>query len=373
MSMRTVGVEEEFLLVDADHSRTSPVATEVLRFASRCGEAGGHGTGRGALVYELQEQQLEAYTSPHVEMSSLERDLRSWRLTAASAARHCGARVVASATSPVPVEPQRVRTPRYDELAARFGALARDQLTCGCHVHVSVTSIEEAVGVLDRIRVWLPTLLALSANSPFWQGRNTGYASFRSQALGRLPATGPTEVFGSATGYRALVDAMLDSEVIADEGMIYFDARCSHQHPTVEIRVADVCLDVRDAVLLAALCRALVQTAAEEWAEGGPPPPVAAAMVGLATWQAARWGTTDRLLDPLTSRPRSASDVIALLVDHVRPALRRYGDEALVTERIERILGRGTGATRQREIFERTGRLRDVAAALAAATVGDVD
>lgn len=373
VGMRTVGVEEELLLLDAHDNRMTPVATQVLRIATARGDAGGEYAGTGSLGSELQEQQLEAYTSPHTAMSALEAELRSWRSKAALAAQQAGARVVASATSPVEVEPRLMHTARYVEMAERFAILAREQLTCGCHVHVSVGCAEEAVGVLDRIRVWLPALVAVSANSPFWQGRDTGYASFRSQALLRWPVSGPTEVFGTAEGYRALVDGMLGSGTILDEGMVYFDARCSHRFPTVEIRASDVCLDVRDAVLVAALCRGLVETAAEEWAAGEPTPPVPTALLRLATWQAARWGISDRLLDPLTSRPRPASDVVAELVDHVRPALRGSGDDALVTERIERVFFRGNGATRQREIFERTGDLTAVNAALARATVGDDD
>jgi glutamate---cysteine ligase / carboxylate-amine ligase len=371
--MRTVGIEEELLLVDAHNDRTRPVATGVLRIATARGDAGGADVGRGSLVYELQEQQLELYTAPHSSMSTLEAELRNLRNKAASAAREAGARVVASATSPVAVEPRQVHTTRYDQMAERFGITTKEQLTCGCHVHVSVTSSEEAVGVLDRIRVWLPSLLALSANSPFWQGHDTGYASFRSQALGRWPVSGPTDVFGTAETYRALVDGMLASDVILDEGMVYFDARCSHRYPTVEIRAADVCLDVRDAVLVAALCRGLVETAAEEWAAGNPPPPVPTALLRLATWQAARWGISDRLLDPMTSLPRPASDVLAALVAHVAPALRRCGNDALVTERIEQVFVRGNGATRQREVFEKTGHLSDVIAAHARVTVGQDD
>ena len=131
---------------------------------------------------------------------------------------------------------------------------------------------------------------------------------------------------------------MLATEVILDEGMLYFDARCSRRFPTVEIRVADICLDVRDAVLVASLCRGLVEAAAGEWKAGEPAPTVPTAMLRLATWQGARWRITERLLDPLTSRPRPAPEVITALLDRVRPGLCRYGDEALTTERVERIV-----------------------------------
>jgi carboxylate-amine ligase len=362
---RTVGVEEEFLLVTGDHEATSAVASQVLRVAAARGVAVGDVAGGGFLVHELQEQQLEATTTPQVSMAALETELRRWRHAAAAAAAEVGARLVASATAPVRVRPTRVRTPRYDRMAERFGIVADEQLTCGCHVHVSVESPEEAVGVLDRIRVWLPTLLALSANSPYWQGHDTGYASFRALALGRWPVTGPTELFGTPEHYRAHIDRLLAAGVILDEAMVYFDARRSHRYPTVEVRVPDVCLDPRDTVLVAALSRALVATAAQEWAAGEPPPPVPASLLRLATWHAAHAGLGERLLDPLSARPRLAATVLETLLEHVGPALRCTGDEELVSTGISRLLERGSGAVDQRAAFARRGRLSDVVEACA--------
>ena len=227
----------------------------------------------GALVHEFQEEQLEAYTSPHqLDGGARGRaagrgEPRRPRPPQRSAPGSSRARPPRS-----PVEPCHVRTERYDRIAERFGIIAREQLTCGCHVHVSVTSAEEAVGVLDRIRVWLPVLLALSANSPFWQGHDTGYASFRNQVLGPLAGVRPDRCLRQRERYREVVDEPGRHGVILDEAMLYFDARCSRRYPTVEIRMPDVCLDVSDAVLVAALCRALVDTSAEEWSAGGPPP-----------------------------------------------------------------------------------------------------
>ncbi len=367
--VRSVGVEEEFLLADAGLERLVPVASSVLS-ATPASIVADSLAGGGSLVHEFQEQQLEAYTSPHHSMALLEAELRGWRARASSAAGQVGARLVASATCPVPVEPRHVQTERYDKIAERFGIISTGMLTCGCHVHVAVKSAEEAVGVLDRIRVWLPILLALSANSPFWQGHDTGYASYRNQALGAWPVSGPTEVFGSAGRYREVVDGVVSTGVVLDEGMIYFDARRSPRHPTVEIRVPDVCFDVRDAVLVAALSRALVETSAQEWAMGSPSPTTPALLLRLATWRAARWGVEERLLDPLSGRLAPAQEVVLRLLDHVLPALRQSGDAALVTQGIDRIRARGNGAMRQREVMRLTGRLTDVLACLATETMG---
>src|SRR6202034_3033909 len=139
------------------------------------------------------------------------------------------------------------------ESADVFGLTAQEQLTCGCHVHVEISSEEEGVATLARIRPWLPVLLALSANSPFWQGRDSAYASFRYQAWSRWPSAGVTEAFGSAEVYRQTVQQMVSTGALLDSGMVYFDARLSEHYPTLEVRVSDVCLYADDAALIAAL------------------------------------------------------------------------------------------------------------------------
>jgi carboxylate-amine ligase len=369
--VRTVGVEEELLLVDARSDRPRAVGSQVLGIAAAHGDAGNDEKVGGKIEHELQEQQLETDTPPESDMAALEAALRSRRTKADAAAREVGARIVASGTSPFPVEPQLVHEPRYERMAERFGLTATEQLTCGCHVHVSVESGDEAIGVLDRIRVWLPVLLALSANSPFWQGTDTKYASFRSQTMIRWPISGPTDVFRTAENYRGRVAHLLASGVLLDEAMIYSDARPSHRYPTVEIRVADVCLDARDAVLVAALCRGLVETAARQWTAGEAPPSTSTELLRLATWQASRDGISGHLLDPHVSRPRVAREVVDQLVEYVDPALRDSSDRALVDERIEDLFARGNGASRQRAVMARTGRLADVVADLVRATCGE--
>lgn len=358
--MRSIGIEEELLLVHPGSGCPLPVAHRVLDRArereTRTGQALDAWQG-GRFAAELQQQQLEIRTKPRTDLDTLADDLLLARRHVIAAAPTVGARVVAVGTSPMPVEPRLVRTPRYEEMATRFGITTDEHLTCGCHLHVSVTSGAEAVAVLDRIRAWLPALLAISANSPYWQGRDTGFASYRAQAIGRWPCSGPTDVFGSAAQYHRLVSGMVACGVLLDEGMVYFDARLSHRYPTVEIRIADVCLDVRDAVLLAALGRALVDTAARAWAIREPAPRITTTMLRMATWQASRYGLTGALLDPYTARPRPAAEVLALLLDHLREALRLSGDERIVEEGLERIITHGNGAQQQRSAVAKIGLL----------------
>ena len=218
------------------------------------------------------------------------------------------------------------RAPRYQRMAERFGPIAQEVLTCGCHVHVGVESDEEGIAAIDRIRVWLPVILAISANSPFFDGRDTGYASYRSQLWTRWPSAGPTDTFGTSDAYHELVRSMVESGVLLDDGMIYFDARLSRRYPTVEIRVADVCVDLEDTLVVAALCRALVETAAAEAARGELVPQMPTSLLRLAVWRAGHDGVGGVLVDPVSGRPRPWIDVMRDLVIHVHDSLEGFGD-----------------------------------------------
>jgi carboxylate-amine ligase len=313
-----------------------------------------------ALTAELQQQQIEVDTRPAATLAELSEQIGNGRRRADDLARGTGARIAALATSPLPVTPETSPDSRPLAMARHFGLTTAEQLTCGCHVHVEVASDDEGVGVLDRTRVWLPVLLALSANSPFWQGVDSGYASFRSQAWNRFPGAGPTRCWRSAAAYHREVDLMVSSGVLLDRHMAYFDARLSDRYPTVEIRVPDVCLCVADAALVAALARALVETAAVEWAEGRPAPDVSAGLLRLATWRAGRSGLGGDLLEPFTLRPRPAHVVIEQLLEHVRPALEAAGDAGRVDSAWQELRARGTGADFQRRIWEESGDLSEV-------------
>jgi carboxylate-amine ligase len=355
--VRTFGVEEEFLIVDPDSGYPLPLAGEVLRLHDPARPAVNDLAPLQMLAAELQQEQLEVITRPHSSLSGLAAEIRAGRAYADSLARMAGARIAALATSPLPATPQATRNVRYDALMEKFALTAREQLTCGYHVHVSVGSDEEGVAVLDRIRSWLPPLIALSSNSPFWNGTDSGYASFRTQAWNRWSTAGPAEVFGSAQAYHSLVEGLSGTGVVTSPD---FDARLSVRHPTVEVRVADVCLDARDAALIAALVRALVETAARDWEAGHPPDMVPAAILRQGAWRASRWGTEGELLHPVTHRPDTARNVVDALHRHVREALDDTGDAAYVAESLQRILDQGTGASRQRQAFERNSRLSDV-------------
>jgi len=352
MDSRSVGVEEEFLLVEPDTGRPKAVAGTVLQAAGP--EAGTD------LEGELQQQQLETNSRPCQSLEELHRELRRCRAAAAMAAGRAGAQVAALGTYPLPVEPQPLSTSRYERMAEVFGLTAHEQLTCGCHVHVGISDADEGVAVLDRAGPWLATLLALSANSPFWQGRDSEYASFRYQVWGRWPSSGPTGPFGTSQAYRETIEQMVGSGTLIDPGMVYFDARLSERYPTVEIRIADVCLRAEDAVLVAALARALVETEARSWREGKPASPARTELLRLGAWRASRSGLDDTLLHPVTGKPESATTVVGMLLDHCADALSDSADTDTVAGLLTDLLARGNGASFQRSAYRRSGRLPEV-------------
>ena len=358
---RQVGIEEELLLVDPASGCPQALATVALQ---RVGD-----DADSAVEEELQQEQIETATRPCLTLDEVAGEVRRGREQAAAAAEAAGAALAALATSPLEVAPTTTPKARYRRMRREFGLTASEQLSCGCHVHVEVASDEEAVAALDRIRVWLPVLLALSANSPFYQGQDSMYESFRSQVWNRWPSAGPTDVFGTPERYQETVQALVATRTVLDAGMVYFDARLADRYPTLEIRVADVCLDPDDTVLLAALSRALVETAVSAAKAGDPPPDVRTALIRVAGWRAGRSGLADHLVDPRTLRPAPAFAVVDALLDHVRPALEDAGDWETVTQIVDRVRRRGNGAARQREAFARTGDLAQVVQMATAATL----
>ena len=332
---RTVGVEEELMLVGHDGAPIAR-ARDVLGTAE---------PDDGPLEHEFMEEQIETATPPRSTLEDVAAAIREGRAGAQAAAERHDARIAALGTSPLAFAGTTVGKLRYLQARAEFGLTAREQLTSGCHVHVSVADDAEGVAVLDRIGPWLAPLLALSANSPYWMGDDSGYASFRSQVWSRWPTAGPTRLFGSPEAYHAAVAGLVATGTILDQGMVYFDARLSAKYPTVEIRVADVCLSADTATLLAALARGLVETAAR--AADEPPPTVPVEILRTALWRAGRSGLSGGLVDPRTWRPAPAHDVVGALVDHVRDVLVDLGDLDTVTELLGGLWARGNGASRQ--------------------------
>ncbi len=359
----SLGIEEEFQLVDAE---TGELRSRVEAVLPGAREAVGE-----EVQPELQRSMIEVGTPVCSDLGEVRRELVRLRREVGAAAEAAGCRIAALATHPTARwEDQEItRKERYQRMAAAYRRLAWDQLICGCHVHVGMADRELAVAALNRVRPWLATLLALSANSPFWEGVDTHYASYRNELWSRWPTAGPPGEFSSRAEYDELLEALLASGTIPDLGMIYFDVRPSQRYETLEVRVADVGLTVDDAVLLGGLARALVRTAAEEAQQERPWSGWRPELLRGVHWRAARFGLSAELVSPSSGRPAPAAEVVDELVDHVRPALEASGDLEEVTALLAELRGRGTGADRQRSAYARRESFDDVLSMAVAATV----
>ncbi|WP_449346416.1 carboxylate-amine ligase [Streptomyces xanthochromogenes] len=343
--MITLGVEEEYLLVDPDSGLPVPLSDEVRTAA-----------GLEPMVQEREVQpelllaQVEVATPVCSTLDEVGGHLLRLRHAVGAAAEQHGCRLAATAAAPLtgsaPTEV--THEPRYQDLRARAAQLVEEQFINGMHVHVGMPDREVAVSVLNRIRVWLPTLLAMSANSPFWQGRDTGFASWRTPVFSRWPVCGPPPRFDDLEDYEQRTRALVESKVILDTGQLYWQARLSERYPTLELRCLDVQLRADDAVMLAGVVRALAATALRAHKAGEPEPQCPPELLQAAVWHAARHGLGGTLIDS-AGLPRPAGDTLCQLTQHIAQDLAESGDEREVGSLIHRLLRQGNGADRQRE------------------------
>ncbi|HEY0641607.1 MAG TPA: glutamate--cysteine ligase [Pseudonocardiaceae bacterium] len=347
----TIGVEEEFLLVD-DRGNLALVGPEVTERPRRA---------EGELQHELARCMVESATAVCTTAEQALVALTELRTALAARAAPHGARLLPSGTPVMPEEYQPGLTPdpRYERMSAHFGALAHTANTCGQHVHVAVPDRDAGVRVINHLRPWLPLLLALSANSPFHFGQDTGHASWRHLMQARWPSAGAPPLFASLDHYEASVAAMLRSGAMLDRAMVYWDVRLSEQHPTVEVRVGDVAPTPERAALLAALARALVARALDEPA---PAPELPGEVLRAGLWRAARDGLSGASPDPRTGEVTPALGQLHRLVDDLAPELRAGDDADLVGSLLAGITG--CGADLQRAAYSARGRPVDVVEAL---------
>jgi carboxylate-amine ligase len=351
----TLGVEEEYLLLDPLTGHNMPVAEEV--YTALPDDA------RALSRREFRRSMVEMVTPVCGTLDAVRLNLLALRLAAAKAAATAGAHLVAVGATPVADPADDISDDaRFRRIIGHYGPIVAHPAVCGCHIHVGVPDRDLAIKVGNYLRIWLPVVQAIAVNSPLHAGVDTGHASWRAMLLDRWPSLGPTPYFASTDDYERTVRALVDSGVMLDETMVLWHARPSARYPTVEVRVADVCPTVDDTVLVAGLVRGLVATAIDDIAAGRPAPRTRGHLLRAAHWNAAHAGLAATLTDPRTGRSRPGFDVVDELFGTVSPALHRHGDLSLVRRGLARLRAQGTGADRQRRLYART---RDVGAVLA--------
>ncbi|CAA9313451.1 MAG: uncharacterized enzyme [uncultured Frankineae bacterium] len=343
MSELTVGVEEEYHLVDAETWQLADAPEVVAEAEKLLGDVA-----RG----EISTSQLEVASPVCTSLAEVRATLLRMRRGADEAARAHGCRLLPAATHPTATwrDQELSADPRYVVLSERFGLIALQQLITGTHVHVGVPDPDLVIPVLDRLRPDLPVLLAMTGSSPYWEGADTRCSSFRTHWFAHFPVTGMPEVLGTRAEYDAVVADLVATGVIGDASHLYWDARPSNRFPTIEVRVGDAMPRLDDVVLHTGLVRSLVRTAMDDAVVGRPPVDLRPELAKAARWRAARHGLDDRLVDPRGAGLVPAHDVVRAMLDRLRPDLEEAGEWDEVHALTEDLLARGTSAARQRAV-----------------------
>ena len=351
----SLGIEEEFQLVDATTFELVSGIEPIL--GALHGE-----TVEKRVKPELLQSAVETSTRIAVNVEEAVEDLVDLRSRLSRVASEQGAAIAGAGTHPFSrYEYQDVTDrPRYAELSDSFGWLAARHLVFGLHVHVGMSSAAKAIACADGLRDYLPELLALSANSPFWQGRPTGLASTRAQILEDLPRTGLPPMLGSFANFENLVEHGVRVGCFPDYTHIWWDIRPHPRYGTIEVRICDAQTRVESIAAIAALVQALVATLGSAFECGEMPATSPDILLEENRWRAARDGLEARLIDVAHDTERPVADAIRSLVERCAPAADALGC-AEELELVEQIIADGNGADAQQTVYYDTGDLGAVA------------
>lgn len=349
--MARFGVEEEFMVLDRRTLAPAPrgmaaraaLHSEAVRTHQADAPVGGDSEA------EFLDCQVEISTTPATTLADAALKLRGFRRALGEFARGADA-LICSAGTPYGSPRSTAVTPkeRYRVIADLMGGLTQEHFVNGLHVHTEVAGAEDRIRALNALRPWLPVLLALTANSPFWRHQPSGFASWRSILLRRLSTMWCPPLFADADDYERRIDRLVATGAAIDRGSIAWAARVSDNYPTVEVRVFDAQLTTEDSLFAAALTRALVTE-----------PPTAIALeseaIDASFWMAARAGMQARLVDPRTGEVAPATSIAEGLVRALRNSLDAHGDLEVVHARFGAIQSDGTGADLQLRALEEQG------------------
>lgn len=343
-SPRAFGIEEEYQILDPEQGTPQCLAAEVI--------LGMPEAVRSRASREYLSSELETSTPICHDAAEAEAALTEFRDAAASACMASGALLAGTGLPPDGGEIVGTVTPkpRYLHIEAEMRHAGRHQYATGTHVHVEVPSQDAGVEVVARIAQWSPTLVALTANSPFWCGVPTGFASWRHLMARNWPAAGYPDFENSADYARTVAD-LIATGVVPDAGMLSWAIRLSANYPTVELRIADTQLSAGDTVAFAAIVRALVDRALSDAERGIDRPRYGAGMVEGGNWMAARDGLGSDLIDPLRAERLPAFELVDRMLGTVEARLREYGDHGRVDAYLRALLERGEPAAQQLTAF----------------------
>ena len=352
----TVGVEEEFQLVDPASRGLTPAVDEVLAA----------GDGSRLITSELSRSCVEMLSPIFASAADLARELPGLRREVRDLARSRGVEIVAAGAHPFsePTEQPLTGGDHNRRVEKEMGWVARTQAIYGLHVHVAVPDGDTAIRAVNALARRVPLLVALSANSPFWRGSDTGLCSTRVKIFGMFPRSGLPPTFRDWEGFERHVEVLVASGSVPDYSWCWWDARPHPKFGTVELRAPDVQTEAAHTVALAALVQCLVANAGAN-AGGAPEDPV---FTGENKWRAVRYGMDATFYDFAAGQAVPAREMARTLVQDLRPVSQSLRCEAEL-EGVLEIVDRGSGAELQRVAFQKSGSLSGVVDHLVDASV----
>jgi carboxylate-amine ligase len=352
------GIEEEYFISDLrSRSARNRMPKRFLRACQK--ELG------GAVTTEMLQSQIEVTTTPCESMEEARHQLRSLRGTLALHAKGHGLGVVAAATHPLAFwrEQKSTQKDRYGMVMADLQMVGRRDMMCGMHVHVEIPDPANRVNLMQRAVPFLPILLALSTSSPFWQGHPTGLHGYRLAAYDELPRSGLPDLFTTFDEYQHYVDTLVAAGVIKDASYVWWVIRPSLQHPTLELRIADVCTRVDDAICIAAVFRCLMRHLSHNLEINAGLGPIERAITAENKWRAQRYGTAAHFIQIGSTKAVPIKSIVAELIELLDNDAQALGCREQVAHAAV-ILKRGSSADQQLRIYEdaRTNGLRRIEA-----------
>jgi carboxylate-amine ligase len=341
----TYGIEEEYFLVrPGAHGLATRVPAELLKQARR--ELG------DSVANELLQSQIEISSPILRDAGQAERSLIDLRSTLSQVAARFDLGLVAAGTHPLGVWREQERSPRshYRRLMEDFQIVARRSLVCGLHVHVQLPPGVDRVRVMNRMMRWLPLFLALSTSSPFWNRSRTGLLSYRQAVYDEWPRTGVPDFFADEAEYDALAALLTRVNAIGDARSLWWGIRPSPRFPTLELRIADCCTRVRDALAIAALYRCLLRYLVRCPDDDPPRSALTRRVIDENRWRAKRFGTEAKFFDESGAEPEPLPQMLARLRELCAQDIRAL-DSAAALAPLDAIVAHGSSAHMQLALY----------------------
>jgi len=353
METFTLGVEEEYMVIDPLSRELKSHDQKIVEIASQ--------VLKDHVKAEMHQAVVEVGTGICKNVEEARLDISRLRKYVADVAASLNLKIGAAGTHPFSHWSTQLITPnpRYDEIVNEMQEAARSNLIFGLHVHVGISDKNMAIHIMNTVRYFLPHIYALSTNSPFWEGRNTGFKSFRTKVFDKFPRTGVPDYFNDWDDFKNYVNLLIRTKCIDNAKKIWWDVRVHPIFDTIEFRICDVPMLIEETIAITALFQALVVKLYKLRLQNMSFIMYTRALINENKWRASRYGLDGNLIDFGKQQQVDTRALIMELLDFIDDVVDELGSRQAIND-VKKILTNGTGADRQLKVFEQTKNLNSV-------------